>query len=72
MRARKKDESSSARPSIGWGWCDAAGAAEGGFAFDFDGFGGIRRDTERDTLCSANDRGVRPRQRSGPALHPPA
>ena len=57
MRARKKDESSSARPSIGWSGCEESGAAEGGLAFDFDGFGGDRRDTERDTLCSAKDRG---------------
>jgi hypothetical protein len=58
MRARKKDESVSARPSIGWEECAVAGAAEGGLALDFDGFGGDRRDSERDTLCSAIDRGT--------------
>ena len=65
MRARKKDESNSARPSIGWAGCEEAGAAEGGFALDFDGFGGDRRDTERDTLCSAKDHGSAPRLRPG-------
>ena len=70
MRARKKDESSSARPSIGWAGCEESGAAEGGLAFDFDGFGGDRRDTERDTLCSAKDRGVRPRLRPGQKRKP--
>ena len=70
MRARKKDESSSARPSIGWAGCEDTGAAAGGLAFDFDGFGGDRRDTERDTLCSAKDRGVRPRLRSARSGRP--